>query len=301
MVTGGAGFIGSHIVDLLIEKGYEVTVLDSLIHGKKENINKKAKFYCKDICDKDIWDVFKKEKPKIVIHEAAQINVAKSIENPVYDANINIIGALNILECCRKIGVKKVIYPSSAACFGEPKYLPIDEAHPLEMISGYGVSKHTVEHYLKIYKDLYGLNYIVLRYANVYGPRQDSTGEGGVVSIFAEKMFKDESPYIFGDGNNTRDLVFVKDVANANYMAMSTNKVGIYNVSTNTKISINELFKYYNDMLNKNLKPIYIGERKGDIKHSYMTFEKIQEDLGWTPTYDILTGLRETMEYYSKV
>lgn len=299
MVTGGAGFIGSHIVDLLIENGHEVIVVDSLVHGKKENINKYAKFYCKDICDENIWEVFEKEKPEVVIHEAAQINVVKSIENPVFDANINIIGTLNILECCKRFGVKKIIYPSSAASFGEPEYLPMDEKHPLKMISGYGVSKHTVEHYLDVYKKLYELDYVVLRYANVYGPRQDSTGDGGIVSIFAEKMIRDESPFIFGDGTNTRDFVFVKDVAKANYMAMLTDNVGIYNVSTNTKISINELFKHLNDMLSKNLKPIYTTDRIGDIMHSYMSFEKIYEDLGWKPAYDIVTGLTETIEYYS--
>lgn len=298
IVTGGAGFIGSHIVDLLIENKHEVVVVDSLVHGKKENINKQAKFYCMDICDLNIRKVFEKEKPEVVIHEAAQISVVKSIENPIFDANINIIGTLNILECCRKYGVKKIIYPALAASFGEPKYLPIDEKHPLEMISAYGVSKHTMEHYLDVYKKLYNLDYIVLRYANVYGPRQDSTGEGGVVSIFAEKMLRDESPYIFGDGTNTRDFVFVKDVAKANYMAMLTDKVGIYNVSTNTKISINQLFQYFNVMLRKNLKPMYTSKRKGDIEHSYMSFEKIYDVLGWKPAYDIVTGLKETIEYY---
>ena len=299
MVTGGAGFIGSHIVDLLIENGHEIIIVDSLVHGKKENINKHAKFYCNDICDENIWKVFEKEKPEIVIHEAAQTNVSKSIENPIFDANVNIMGTLNILECCRKFGVRKIIYPASAASFGEPKYLPIDEKHPLEMISGYGASKHAVEHYLEVYKKLYELDYVALRYANVYGPRQDSSGEGGVVSIFAEKMLRDESPYIFGDGTNTRDFVFVKDVAKANYLAILTDKVGNYNVSTNTKISINQLFQFFNDMLKKDLKPIYESKRTGDIKHSYMSFEKIYEALGWKPAYDIVAGLTEIIEYYS--
>lgn len=240
----------------------------------------------------------RKEKPEILIHEAAQINVSRSIENPMFDANINIVGTLNILECCKKFGVRKVIYPSSAACFGEPKYLPLDELHPLEMISGYGVSKHTVEHYLQVYKKLNELDYVVLRYANVYGPRQDSSGEGGVISIFAEKMLKGEAPFIFGDGANTRDFVFVKDVAKANYMAMITDKIGIYNVSTNSKISINDLFKYFNDMLCKNLKPIYKSPRIGDILHSYMSFEKINGAFGWKPDYDIHSGLKETIDYY---
>jgi len=298
LVTGGAGFIASHIVDTLLSQGHEVSIMDNLIHGKKEYINTKAKFYEIDIRDKNVVEIFKKEKLDVLIHHAAQITVTNSITDPIYDADVNIMGTLNLLECARKTGVKKVIYPASAAIFGEPQYLPIDEEHPLNMISGYGVSKHTVEHYLRIYKELYDMDYVVLRYSNVYGPRQDSTGEGGVVAIFSENMSRNGSPYIFGDGEQIRDFVYVKDVARANLMAIESEKCGIYNVCTNEKVTINNLVNHFNVILKKDIKPIFIPERMGDIKHSYMTYKKINHDLGWKPQYDILEGLKETLEYY---
>ncbi|GAB6117189.1 hypothetical protein JCM16816_07860 [Thermoanaerobacter brockii subsp. lactiethylicus] len=198
LVTGGAGFIGSNIVDLLIENGYEVVIVDNLSTGKEEFINKKAIFYKKDIIDEDLCKIFEKEKPDYVIHQAAQIDVQKSIDNPVFDAKINVLGTVNLLECCRKSGVKKVIYASSAAVYGNPEYLPIDEVHKINPISYYGISKHTPEHYFVVYRQLYGLKYTILRYANVYGIRQDPKGEGGVISIFLDKMLKGERPIIFG-------------------------------------------------------------------------------------------------------
>lgn len=297
LVTGGAGFIGSHIVDMLISEGHNVSIIDNLSHGNISNINKKATFYKFDICDKSITTVFEKEKPEIVIHEAAQIKVPKSVEDPIHDANVNIIGSINILECCKTFNVKKIIYPASAAIFGEPQYLPIDENHPLDMISGYGVSKHTVEHYLKIYKTLYNIDYTILRYSNVYGPRQDSSGEGGVVAIFTEQLLNDMTPTIFGDGSSTRDFVYVKDVAKANILAMNSDKIGIYNVCTNLKISINELFNKMNTIMNKSILPIYATVRKGDIAHSYMTYDKISKEIGWNPEYTLDKGLVETLEY----
>lgn len=300
LVTGGAGFIGSHIVDMLVEEGHEVAIIDNLIHGKRENLNPKAKFYEIDIRDEGVLEIFEKENPEILIHEAAQIKVPSSILDPVYDASVNIIGSINLLEACRKVGVKKVIYPASAAIFGEPKYLPIDEEHPLEMISGYGVSKHTVEHYLKVYKALYDIDFVVFRYSNVYGPRQDSTGEGGVVAIFSEKMIKGEAPSIFGDGEQIRDFVYVKDVARANLMAIEAECCGIYNVCTNEKITVNELLSHFNNILGKDIKALHKSEREGDIRNSYMTYDKIKRELGWKPQYGILEGLKETLKYYGK-
>lgn len=300
LVTGGAGFIGSHMTDLLIENNYDVCIIDSLIHGKRSNINPKAKFYKMDIRDEKVFEVFEKEKPDYLIHDAAQISVPNSIKDPLNDASINILGTINVLEAARKTGVKKIIYPASAAIFGEPKYLPIDEKHPLNMMSGYGVTKHTVEHYLNVYKQLYNIDYICLRYSNVYGPRQDSSGEGGVVAIFSEKLINDESPYIFGDGEQIRDFVFVKDVALANMMALKSNKCGIYNVCTNEKITVNELLKYFNSVLNKNINAINAVEREGDIRNSYMSYDKIADELGWKPTIGIMEGLKQTLEFYKK-
>jgi UDP-glucose 4-epimerase len=298
IITGGAGFISSHVVDLLIDNNYEVCIIDNLTHGSKNNINKKAKFYEMDIRDTKLIEVFEIEKPDYVIHNAAQISVPASVDDPMNDASINILGTVNVLEASRKVNVKKIIYPASAAIFGEPSYLPIDEEHPLEMLSGYGVTKHTVEHYLKVYKTLYNIDYVVLRCANIYGPRQDSSGEGGVIAIFCEKLLMDQTPYIYGDGEQIRDFVYVKDVAKAYLMALQSDINGIYNVSTNIKITINELFKVINELLNKNISCIYADERKGDIRDSYMTYDKIKGEIGWKPETSITEGLKETLNYY---
>ncbi len=300
LVTGGAGFIGSHIVDMLIEKNYSVVIIDNLSHGKKAYLNKNAVFYEKDICDKSLVDIFEKERPDFVIHNAAQISVPNSILDPINDANINIIGSINVLEAAAKVGVKKIIYPASAAIFGEPKYLPIDEAHPLEMVSGYGVSKHTVEHYLNMYKALYNLDFVSFRYSNVYGPRQDSSGEGGVVAIFCEKLLGNESPFIYGDGLQIRDFIYVKDIALANILALESNLSGIYNVCTNEQVTVKQLLTHINCILNKQIAPIYTSERKGDIKNSYMSYDKIYKQFGFKPMTSISEGLKETLEYYKQ-
>lgn len=300
IVTGGAGFIGSHIVDLLVENNYDVCVIDDLSHGRIENINPKAKFYVCDILSNEIFNIFQIEKPDIVVHEAAQISTVDSIANPIKDAKINIMGSLNVLEASKNVKVGKIIYSSSAAVFGEPKYLPIDEEHPLDMISNYGASKHVVEHYLSIYRKLYNIKYIVLRYSNVYGPRQDSSSEGGVISIFCDKLLKNEAPYIYGDGEQTRDFIYVKDVAKANLFAIKSHTEGIFNVSSNQKVSINELFTIIIKVLNKNLKPIYTEKREADLVNSYMDYEKIFKQIGWKPQYTIFDGIKETIEFYKK-
>jgi UDP-glucose 4-epimerase len=299
IVTGGAGFIGSHIVDMLVEKNYEVCIIDDMSHGKQENVNNKAMLYKMDIRNSKIIDVFRKEKPDYVIHEAAQICVNNSIINPIEDAEINIIGTINVLEGCKTAGVKKIIYPASAAIFGNPKYLPIDENHPLDMISPYGVSKHTVEHYLRVYKYLYGIDYVCLRYSNVYGPRQDSSGEGGVVSIFCDKLRKRETPIIYGDGEQIRDFVYVRDVARANIMALESGKSGIYNVCTNTKTTVNKLLMCMEKNLNVNIQPMYAEERVGDIKNSYMSYDKIHKEFGWKPQYKLIDGIKNHLKFLS--
>ncbi|AEM78227.1 SDR family oxidoreductase [Thermoanaerobacter wiegelii] len=298
LVAGGAGFIGSHIGDLLIENGYEIVIVDNLSTGKEKFINKKAIFYKKDITDDDLYEIFRKEKPDYVIHQAAQIDVQKSIDNSVFDAKVNVLGTVNILECCRKSGVKKIIYASSAAVYGNPEYLPIDEGHKINPISSYGISKHTAEHYFEVYSQLYDLKYTILRYANVYGIRQDPKGEGGVISIFTDKMLKGERPVIFGDGNQTRDFVYVKDVAKANLLALERGDNEVVNVSTNKPTSINELVDMMNKIMNTSLEPIYTEPRKGDIMHSYLDNKKALDVLGWKPEYSLEDGLRETIEYY---
>lgn len=298
LVTGGAGFIGSHIVDEYIENGHDVVVLDNMKYGNIENINNKAKLYKLDIRDKSIDKIFEKEKFDVVCHHAAQISVSNSISDPIEDADININGTLNILECCRRNSVKKIIYPASAAIFGEPKYLPVDENHPLDMQCGYGVSKHTVEHYLEVYSKLYGLKYTVFRYANVYGPRQSSKGEGGVVAIFSEKFLEKEIPVIYGDGNQTRDFVYVKDVAKANLIALKSLDNDIFNVCSGIEISINKLVSIFKKITNSSIEVLNKEERKGDIKFNYMSYEKIGKVCSWKPTYSLENGIENTINYY---
>ncbi|WP_434565310.1 SDR family oxidoreductase [Thermoanaerobacterium thermosaccharolyticum] len=298
LVTGGAGFIGSNIVDLLIDNGYDVIIVDNLSTGKKENINKKARFYNVDITDNDLYKVFEDEKIDFVIHHAAQIDIQRSINDPVFDAKANIIGTINLLECCRKFDVKKIVYASSAAVYGDPEYLGVDEKHRVNPISYYGISKHTPEHYIKVYNELYGLKYTILRYANVYGIRQDPKGEGGVISIFIDKMLKGERPVIYGDGNQTRDFIYVKDVAKANLLALEKGDNEIINISTNRSTTINELVEIMNKFMEEPQKPIYKEPRKGDIVHSYLDNKKAKDVLGWKPDYELEDGLKETIEYY---
>lgn len=301
LVTGGAGFIGSNLVDLLIDKGCDVIVLDSLITGKKENINKAARFYKIDIRDEGIKDIFEKERPEFVIHHAAQIDVQRSIKDPVYDASVNILGTVNLLQQCVHYGVKKIVYASSAAVYGNPLYLGIDESHRVQPLSFYGITKHAVEHYLYVYRELYGLNYTVLRYANVYGPRQDYTGEGGVVAIFIDRLLHGKRPVIYGDGEQTRDFIYVKDVAEANYKALNAGDGEILNISTNRCVTINYLFNILKEIIMSDQNPEYKPPRQGDIRNSYLDNKKAKELLNWQPKYRLEQGLKETVEYYHNI
>ncbi|AOR24753.1 NAD-dependent epimerase/dehydratase family protein [Clostridium taeniosporum] len=302
LITGGAGFIGSNIADLLIEENHEIVIVDNLSQGKRENVNENARFYKCDIVNAEELElVFTIEKPEIVIHNAAQIDVQTSLKKPSLDAEVNIKGTINILECCRKFGVRKIIYPSSAAVYGNPKYLPVDEEHPINPISFYGTSKHTPEHYIKTYSRLYDIKYTIFRYANVYGIRQDPKGEGGVISIFIDKFLENKSPIIFGDGNQTRDFVYVKDVSKANLLALTNGDNKICNISTQKQNSINELFATMKDLLNSNLEAIYKQERNGDIKESSLKNEKAHKFLKWNTEYSLKEGLKETCMYYKEI
>jgi len=300
LVTGGAGFIGSNIVDGLIEEGHEVIVVDNLTSGKKENLNEKAEFYQLDIKDQDLEKVFKENNITHVIHHAAQIDVQHSIKDPLFDAQNNINGTINLLEVAREYEVEKIIYASSAAVYGEPDYLPVDEEHPIKAMSPYGISKHTPEHYIKMYNELYNLKYTIFRYANVYGPRQDPKGEGGVVSIFVDKMLAEERPIIFGNGEQTRDFIHVYDIVKANLLALEAGDNILVNISTESKDSVNDLVNYLNEILPYSLEAINEEARKGDILHSSLANGKAKELLGWAPDYDLREGLKQTVEYYSK-
>ena len=291
LVTGGAGFIGSHIVDTLIESGYEVVVVDNLSTGKKEYLHDKAVFYNLELHSKQLDGVFAKELPDFVIHEAAQVDVSISINDPYYDAYSNILGTIHLLDLCREYQVKKVIYASSCAVYGETGDYSIQESSIIQPISFYGASKYTPEQYIQLYQKLYGLSYTILRYANVYGPRQTPKGEGGVISIFVKKLLKNENPIIYGDGTQTRDFVYVKDVAHANLLALTKGENQIYNVSLNKKTSINELFLLLSLLIPHSAVPIYKPSKNGDILYSRLDNQKAKELLGWQPKFDLFKGL----------
>ena len=288
LITGGAGFIGSHIVDLLIENGYEIFVVDNLSSGSESNLNKSAKFYNLDMTSEKLEEVFAQNKIDYVFHLAAQPSVSSSIKNPTYDATENILGSINVLKFAKKYGVKKIACASTAAVYGIPQYLPVDENHNTECLSFYGISKLTMEKYI----ELFGVDYIIFRLANVYGPRQNAHGEAGVVAIFVDKMKNNENITIDGDGEQTRDFVYVADVAKAFLSAIQSEvKNEIINVSTNTSISINKLFEVMNSNYNYTKKPQYGEERQGDIKHSVLDNKKCLKSFGFIPKTPIEQGL----------
>lgn len=302
LVTGGAGFIGSHVVEKLIEKGYKVAVVDNLSTGKKNNIKGyEVEFYHCDITDAiHLFQVVESFQPDYIIHLAAQVSVSESVKNITHDSMVNIQGSVNIIEAAKKYNVKRIVFSSTAAVYGNPEYLPIDTNHKTEPTSPYGLAKYTVEKYLQLAHELYGLDYTILRYSNVYGPRQDSKGEGGVVAIFADKLSNQERPIIYGDGNQTRDFVYVEDVAEVNVLSIKNNRNGIYNVSTCERISINDLFNAMLKATNDLISPIYKERRKGDIKHSILENQDTLHKMSWSPKVSIYDGIQTTVNYYLK-
>lgn len=299
LVTGGAGFIGSHVVDALIAAGHDVVVVDNLSTGKEHNLNPRARLYKIDLRDTHLIDVFNAERPEIVDHHAAQADVRKSVVDPVYDADVNILGTLNLLECARKTGVRKVIYISSGgAVYGEPVYLPCDEDHPVVPICPYGVTKHTIEHYLYLYKLIYGMDYTILRYANVYGPRQDPEGEAGVVAIFTGRMLNGLPVAIFGSGEQQRDFVFVSDCARANVLALSQGSGTIYNLGCGRATSINEIFDELKHITEYPAGANYEPAKAGETFRIYLNNQRAGRELGWQPAYSLEQGLKLTVDYF---
>jgi len=299
LVTGGAGFIGSNLVDALLGLGHDVVVVDNLSSGLKKNLNPKARFYEVDIRDKKLSEVFEREKPDIVDHHAAQIDVRKSGEDPIADAEANILGSLNVITNCIRSGVKRIVYASTGgAIYGDPQYLPADENHPINPISQYGVSKHAVEHYLHLYNIIHGLEYVALRYSNVYGQRQNPYGEAGVVAIFAIQMLTGKQPTIFGPGDKTRDYLHVSDIVAANIIALERGKNAIYNIGTGIETKDQEIFDTLASVLGYKGKPIYAPVRKGEVYRIALDSSKARKELGWSPKLSLGEGIAQAAEYY---
>ena len=302
LITGGAGFIGSHIQDKLIQLGHNVAIVDSLRSGKKENLNPKSKFYEVDVRDLDkLKKVFEDVRPEVVFHLAAQNEVPYSMEHPMEDHDINILGMINILECSKNHGSKIVYSNTGGALYGEvdPKDLPITEDFPITRPgSFYGVSKGCAELYLKLYGNLFHIPFVSLRYANVFGPRQDGNREAGIVAIFTSKMLKGETPIINGDGGHTRDYVFVEDVVEANILAMNYPHNDYFNIATSVRISNQVVFDMIRTAMKSDMKPNYGPDRPGDVRDNVLSNEKAKKLLQWEPKFSFEDGVKKTIEYY---
>jgi len=299
LVTGGAGFIASHIVDRYLQLGHQVAVVDNLSTGRRANLNPAVRFYEVDITDADaIAEVFEAERPQIVNHHAAQMDVRRSVAEPTFDAQTNVIGSLNVIGGALQVGVEKIIYASTGgAIYGELDYSPADEAHPIRPLSPYGISKHAVEHYLYLYQYLEGLDFTVLRYSNVYGPRQNPHGEAGVVAIFGKQMLAGQQPTIFGDGTDSRDYVFVDDVVKANQLALDEGSRQIFNISTGVATTVQEIFETVAEAGGYDGEPRYAPPRPGDVRHNALDSTKAQQLLGWAPGAALSEGIALTVEY----
>jgi len=300
LVTGGAGFIGSHVVSKYLELGHEVVVVDDLSTGRITNLDPRATFYQIDIRDPGIRAVFERERPEVINHHAAQMNVRRSVADPLFDVNVNIVGSLNLIECAKHFNVRRFIYISTGgAVYGEPVYLPCDENHPINPICQYGASKHTVEHYLYMYHENYGLESIVLRYPNVYGPRQDPNGEAGVIAIFTGKMLAGEPVTINGDGEQTRDYVYVGDCAKANVLALETAiPHGIFNLGSGLGTSVNEIYEHLASLTSYQGAAFNGPPKVGETRHIYLDASKALEYLEWQPTITLAEGLGKTVRYF---
>ena len=300
LVTGGAGFIGSNVVDRFLADGHEVAVLDNLSSGLRANVSARARFFEADVRDAAaVRRAFESFRPEIVDHHAAQIDVRKSVENPEFDAEVNILGSLNLFQAAVAAGTRKVIYASTGgALYGEGRTLPADEDHPINPESPYGASKHAVEHYLYLYKLTHGLDYTVLRYPNVYGPRQNPHGEAGVNAIFIGLLCDGKKPTIFGDGEQVRDYLYVGDVVEANALALDKGGGETVNLGWGKGVSVNDIFRALARILSYADEPLYAERRAGEVQRIYLDASRARRVLGWTPKVEFEEGLRRTVEWY---
>ena len=301
MVTGGAGFIGSHLVDRLIQEGHEAVVVDNLSTGKRKHVNRAARLYKLDVQSPRLERVFRKERPSVLMHLAAQMDIRRSVEDPIFDAQSNILGTINVLEQAVRHGSRKVVFASSGgAIYGEQEVFPAPESHPTRPLSPYGISKLAGEFYLAYYQQHSGIQYVSLRYSNVYGPRQDPHGEAGVVAIFTQKMLSGEQPIVNGTGRQTRDFVFVEDVVDAHLAVMGQGVQGCYNVGVGEETSINELFGMLADLTKSGSKQVHGPAKKGEQARSVVDSTKLRQELGWEPRTPLSEGLSRTVEFFRR-
>jgi UDP-glucose 4-epimerase len=302
LVTGGAGFIGSHIVDECIAAGHQVAIVDSLWSeggGKEVNINPQVRFYRADITDNEaLTQIFDEVKPEVVSHQAAQHSVAVSTKNPRLDATVNVLGLLNVLTNCTRVGVRKIVFASSGATYGTPARLPLDEEVMQRPESPYGITKMVAEHYLRYWHNANGLNYTALRYGNVYGPRQDPNGEAGVIAIFAKRFLAHESVRIDWDGEQRKDYVYVKDVARANLLALTRGDNDIFCIGTGRAVSVNEIYKILVELTGYEPEVLKASKRPGDIYQAYFNNSKAERILSWKPDMSFEDGVKATVDFF---
>jgi UDP-glucose 4-epimerase len=299
LITGGAGFIASTIADAYLDAGHDVAIVDNLYSGKRENVPAKARFHEVDIVSPQIADVLDAERPDVISHHAAQMDVRLSVASPAFDAEVNVVGTIRLLEAAVKVGVKKVVFASSGgAAYGEQERFPAREDDRTNPVSPYGVSKRSGEHYLFYYHAVHGLPYVALRYANVYGPRQDPHGEAGVVAIFCEKLLRDEPPRINGDGKQTRDYVFIEDLVRANLKVLETSFVGAINIGTGRETDVVTLARKLVELSGKKVEPVHGAAKAGEQRRSVIDPALAKRELGWEPRVSLDDGLRRTYEWF---
>lgn len=302
LVTGGAGFVGSHIIDAYLAAGHKVVAVDDLFTGHRENVNPNCEFHELDIRSPELEDLFRRHAFEYVSHQAARGNVRASMEDPMTYADVNIRGGANVLECCRKFGVRKIIYSSTGGCvYGEPRYLPADEAHPIQPRDPYGASKASYELYLPVYEINYGLRYTILRYPNVYGPRQDPFGEAGVIGIFIGQVLRNLQPVINGDGEQLRDYVYIEDVVRANLLVLHAGDNDVFNVGWGKGTSVNQIFHSLKVILESDTREVHGPAKLGEIRQTYLNATKSKQVLGWEPQISLDEGLRKTVDYFKRL